>query len=276
MVLPGQGHAIAVTSTGSSSISWNSLTISVVDATGAPVLIDWTAAGLYGVGADTRSTLSGIDARLSSQPDPYSVSFWDGSWAASTISNPLADPTGTVTGTATTALVGNPSLYSLADINMVGDGFGAIDVAQAIFGGQFTVPVNSTLTVSATYAFSQTLSSNIAYGFASSYLDAGLALYDFNGAPDATGQSPLLASDIRSLSNSITGIGSISIPTTNPPGALSLTWNLSALDAAGVPFVYDFEISTTAKGLVSVPEPVSLILLGSSFFGMAIFRRKLM
>jgi hypothetical protein len=159
-------------------------------------------------------------------------------------------------------------------------GIGSVDLAQALFGGLFTVPTDGVLTITASYSLLQQLNLVVPgiNNFANSYVDAGLALYDFNGFDPLTQQSPLLASDIRSLSNALTVPGSFTFTdssSTNPFGLLTLTYNLIALDPLGAPIVYDFEASVTAKSAAQTPEPMTLILLGSGLAGLAIFRKRL-
>jgi hypothetical protein len=265
------------TSSGAASINYNSITFSRTDLN----WFDQTAVPPL----DMRGSFSGAATTLNGYIDPYNASFIDGApWGNTSASSNASDTTGTVTGSAYTNYPGdplanpaNPSVFSSANVTMFTPGFGSVDVAQAGLFGQFTVPTNGILTITAQYQLAHSLAFNGApgSGFASSSVAAGLTLSDFWGYDPITGQSPILASDTSELTKLINGL-SLSSYSANGSGTLAFTYNLLATDAFGVPIVYDFEAWTSANGAVApVPLPSSLLFLLTGIPGLWIFRKRL-
>lgn len=300
-MMPGQGLANpGATAYGEASIGYNSLTFSRTD-------LNW----LDPTGLDTRGSLAGVSVTMGGIQDPYHSNTIDGApWVDISVAPPesthnFSTPADTVEGSAYTNVT-NPAKSGLfasgnvalthssfvvpttippqTPLDLPYNGIGSVDLAQAFFGGLFTVPIDGVLQITASYSLFYQLGLLPVTGsgaFANAYVDAGLALYDFNGIDPITGQSPLLASGIDLalgiqpfLSGAINGPGPGS-GTGSSSGTLTLAYNLSALDpTTGAPMVYDFEAFVTAKSAASVPEPATLILLVSGMLGLAAFRKK--
>jgi hypothetical protein len=123
-------------------------------------------------------------------------------------------------------------------------------LAQAVLSGQFFVTTPTTLSASAAYALAQTLLG--VGGFAYNDVSVSLLLEDFD-----TGA--LIAQDQRffayNADGTYTSNGTLSLPSTLLPIG---TYNFEA------------EASTFAQ----VPEPGSLILIGTGLLGLFAFRKK--
>jgi hypothetical protein len=272
----------SITSSGSANINWSSLSFTITDSTGEEVEPDWTA----GNGVETRWSHSAGTTGINSTADPYEgidsndggMPPWTNTFGISTKFLGLNN----VTGSADT--YSPPTLYdpeAPVDANRIfassnltlssGQTTGDI-FAQAVLGGDFTVPTDAFLQVSVPYSLLLQLTSS-SRGFNSADVFAGLALYDFSTTDPLTGQSLLLQQDEQSLPGFLTGNGSIGPLSQN--GTLNLTYNLLEEDQFGNPFVYDFEAYATAKANASVPEPMSLLLLLSGLAGLAIVRKQL-
>jgi hypothetical protein len=253
------GVLAAVSMPGVSQASYSqaymgTISITAVDATGAPVALNWFDQGFSTQASQVGATFALNDTYV----DPYFASFFDGvAWGNVSLGDlpgsvgdsiTLTDGNITAMATAYTNVDGTKpyAVFSGADVNSTGVGFGSL-FTQSNFTGYFTVPTDAYLTVTALYGLA---------GSGQFYADAGLVLSDFNGYDPATGQSPVLISDIRSLP----GIGPAS-------GTLSIS---NYLLTAG--FVYDFEAGTTATA--AVPEPMTLLFLAGTMLGLGAFARK--
>ena len=300
IMVPGQGLAVpGATANGTASIDYNSLTFTFL---GTLTFFDATGGNLQG-------SLSGVDVSMGGVGDPYHSDAIDGlPWGNTSVLPPagvhnFSTAADTVEGRAYTNVT-DPALAELfasANVALTNssfpvppsppnppplelpfNGIGSVDLAQAVFMGEFTADVDGLLTVTANYSLLYNLGLLPGVGsgsFANAYVDAGLALYDFNGVDPFTGQSPLLASgfDLVSgmqpfLSGAINGPGTSKSDSAS--GLLTLTYPLIALDATNNPIVYDFEAFVTAKSSAAVPEPATLILLVSGMLGLAAFRKK--
>ena len=282
VVLPAQANA-DVTSSASATLGLPVVT--AADATGAPVVIDWTA----GTGADTWGSFSGVSTTLNGDIEPYNADYAEGvPWQNTYTTFTQGTVPNTVTGSADTHSSSTPAInpstgvpdppFAAADRLFASSAL-ALSTAQttgsifaeAVLGVQFTVPVDATLTVSLPYSL---LISLFSIGGDFNYTDAiaALYLYDFFTTDPITGQSLVLAFQEQVLSWILTGDGNIG------PLAQSGTLNLQYSLLAGT--VYDFEASATVHADAgvpvgaAVPEPISLVLLGSGMIGLAIFRKR--
>jgi hypothetical protein len=233
--LPSNGHAVPVVSS-LSSILLDSITFTL----DGPVTLDFT---------DTSSSFSGAWVALNGvETEPNISDFVEGAFTDTAFTATLTDSTGTVTGSgATTA----SSVSALAEILLEsGPSQGDVYIAQSALTGQFTVSAPTTLTLSASYTFSQSLAS-VEGGTASSDILAFLALEVFDtGEPVGTGVPQF------SLVNSIIDFGSFS---DSGSGLLTLVASLSD----GI--VYDFAASASiiASASAPVPEPATMLLFGT-------------
>jgi hypothetical protein len=212
---------------------------------------------------DTRGSLSSVSTTLGGLTDPYNSSFIDGApWGTTTATwSPIANAVTTVTGhgeTSTSLLLASAQIQSTVPI------WASVDLAQAMFSGQFSVLTAGLLTVSVPYALSETITNDIAAIDILTALIVGLTLSDFNTTDPVTGQSLILASSSDSYSAAILGAGSDLF---SRAGTLTLSLNL-------VPgMIYDFE--AFAGTMASVPEPGTLLLLSCGLIGLGVFRRRL-
>ncbi len=301
LMLPTPGLAVqGATAYGEASIGYNSLTFSRTD-------LNWFDM-TFVLPLDTRGSNAGVSVTMGGVTDPYHSNFIDvAPWGNVSMLPPesahnFSTPANTVVGSAYTNVTNTlqPALFSNANVALTNSSFpvpagqtpvqepvsgiGSVDLAQALFGGQFTVLTNGLLTITASYSLLYNLGLLPFVGsnaFANAYVDAGLALYDLNGFDSATQQSPLLASDVRFLSGAINLPGSASgsdSDVINPLGPLTLTYSLLALDPRDpkglTPMIYDFEASVKAQSSAKVPEPMSVLLLLSGLAGLAIFKKR--
>jgi hypothetical protein len=262
------------TSDGTASINYNSITFSRTD-------LNWFDNTVIPP-LDMRGSLSGAAVTLNGISDPFNTTFIDGApWGDTSITKTVSDLTGSATANAYTNVTNTalPSLYSQGNVTMFTPGSGSVDISQAGFFGQFTVPTNGILTITAQYQLAHSLAFNgtPGSGFASSSVAAGLTLSDFWGYDPATGQSPILASNTGELTKLINGLSLFSYSATGD-GLLTLTYNLLAIDpTTGLPFVYDFEAWTSATGAVApVPLPSSLLFLLTGMPGLWMLRKRLL
>jgi hypothetical protein len=265
--------------------------ISATDAAGAPVVLDWTT-GL-GVGFDTRGSKSGVSTTLTGTVESHNSDYSDPGWQNTYITASQGTLPNAVTGRADThssltpswmvptdpitllPLLPNPDrLFAASNIALqpIGINEGSV-FAEAVLSGQFTVLTAATLTVSATYAYLLQLFNGGSSDLNYADVIAGLYLYDFAGSdPLNSGQSPKLTFSEFFWSQQINGLGSYDAaldPLAPPPGTLNLTWNV----VPGV--VYDFEaFGSVDANAATVPEPISMVLLGTGMLGLAILRKR--
>lgn len=244
--LPGPGHA--ATSAGSTAY-FTDFSFSVLDAT---------------TGGDITSLLTWVD------DGPNSASLVELNLGSSNVSTGNVDETqwgptsfsaqlpsvgfAQVTGNAYT--FGANRLFAQSNVVLF-DGEIGDALAQAVLSGQFTSPQGGFLTVTANYhleGFVDSLPGGVAY--ADALVDLSLSDFD-TGDFLAGGQD---------------------WPFINFPPNDFFSWDGTLqivnflLDPA---ITYDFEGSaSTLVSAVGVPEPISLILLGSGMFGLAIVSRK--
>jgi len=271
VLLPGASYAITISSDGSASIDWSQLSFTLTS--GATV--DWMG---------SQGSFSAVTAGVNVQPDIYdAVDFNDGAWTNTAAAFTSTVGTNTAAGSANTGTpptafdpatsfaansINAASNVALNSPATTGDVF-----AQGVLSGQFIVSADSTLSVTVPYTLALSMLSNLGALSNSAAVTAALVLSDFNTTDPATGQSLVLTQDVQTLSNLINGIGSFG--PSSQSGVLTLTYGLFALDSFGNPFVYDFEASATASASAqTVPEPATLILLGSGMAFLAIFRKR--
>jgi len=268
-MMPG-GSQANVSSSATALLNWSQATFTVSGPVGGAVpVLDWTAAGLYGLGADTRGSFSSVSTNYNGTVDPFAAvdavdgAPWQKTFAAA---NPLTAPY-SLAGSADTHSLMTPSdaaalapdrIYASSNLLLNTPLLTDAVSAQAILSGQFAVSANATLSVTVPYLI--TLAMNGSPG--SSYATAALVLSDFWGFDPKTGQSPVLFQDVQSL-----------VLNGSQSGTLTLNYALTALDITGAPFIYDFEASATANSS-TVPLPPALMLFGSGLIGLAAFRNR--
>ena len=210
------------------------------------------------------------------ETDPGDSGYVEGTWRAPAVpgdpvvvaglSTSLADPPdgngSTVGGSGTAQPTGGitrGAALAISDITLTAPGAADVFIAQAVFSGQFTVTTAGTLSdIVAPYLLQLNLNSDVG-GFSAGDVSVGLVLSDFDTTDPATGQSLILASDIRSYANSINGLGSSTftessvrsgVSPANMPDLAILNFTLSP----GI--TYDFEaFAATSASATTVPEP---------------------
>jgi hypothetical protein len=268
-----------------------------VDVTGAPVTIDWTAGGLFGPpgNLDTRGSQSGVATTLTGTIESHNSDFADGApWQNTYITTSQGIAPNTVAGSADThssltpadtplliggvpqldPITGAPLFVTLPADRLFASSNVALGTslmsgsvfAQALLGGQFTVLTAATLSVSLTYQLLLDLISSGDFNYADAI--AALYLYDFYASDPIDPQQSLLYASAVSppLAQLMNGAGTFNSGLVTGP--LTLSWNL----VPGV--VYDFEASATVNADAAVPEPISMVLLGTGMLGLAILRKR--
>ena len=249
IVVPGTGLAAPVMSQGQASLTWDSLTFSAG--------INWTDP------AADPSSHSGSWVTLNGDfTDPGASDTFEGGFVPTTFTANLTSGTNSVTGNASTTVasgVGGTVQSATSNISLNTIGTASVNIAEADLTGQFTVLTTLNFSVTVDYLISQLLAS----------VDGGSAYNDvlvLLSLDDALGNE--LASDFRFYPMLIDGAGNY---TFSEIGTLSLlNLNLSPGD-----YFFTADASTVANAsLASVPEPISLVLLGSGMIGLAILRKR--
>ncbi len=273
--LPTPGQASISTATGSAWIDW-------ANATWSGPTLTWL----------DQNSLSSAYVGLNGFESDYTLSdFYEGKFVSTSFTGALTDVSGSATGMGATGgnsalidtnptvtlpdgtIIDNPNyqqplpnqnlattIYAFSNISVnsgLNGGFAQGDVflASAALTGQFTVANAGTLSLIVPYSINLSAFSGTG-GSANADALVGLYLSDFNN-------ETLLASDTRFPNTTIDGSPYLK------SGFLTLNYNL----LAGVS--YDFEASASIIASASaVPEPSTLMFLGSGLLGLVAFRRR--